>query len=174
MVRPPDGEYLDAVGGEALEGPFEGVKLEQVPAYTGAVEPWVDAHPDTKVLVVPNANYGVAERLKDDFVIGVSSDAAVAFDYRASAGETAVNHFAGVTSVLVYVDRETQAVRVFEREVDGQILSFRWTGTRLQDGETGSALGPDERLGAGRSPQGQAPPTGTLYPGLQLGLGTLP
>ena len=70
------------------------------------------------------------------------SDEAAAFDYRASAGETAVNHFAGVTPVLVYVDRETQAVRVFEREVDGQILSFRWTGTRLQDGETGSAWDP--------------------------------
>ena len=130
------------LGGKALDGPYEGAKLKQVPAYTGAVQPWIDAHPDTKVLVVPNASYGVAERLKDDFVIGVSLDGAAAFDYRTSAGETAVNHFAGTRPVLVYVDRETQAVRVFEREVEGRVLSFRWEESRLEDIETGSIWDP--------------------------------
>ena len=130
------------LGGKALDGPYEGAKLKQVPAYTGAVQPWVDAHPDTKVLVVPNASYGVAERLKDDFVIGVSLDGAAAFDYRASAVETVVNHFAGTRPVLVYVDRETQAVRIFEREVEGRTLSFRWNESGLEDSETGSIWDP--------------------------------
>ena len=128
--------------GKSLDGPYQGAKLEQVPAYTGAVQAWIDAHPDTKVLVVPNASYGVPERLKDDFVIGVLLDGAAAFDYRASAEQTAVNHFAGTTPILVYVDRETQAVRVFEREIDGRVLSFQWTGSRLEDVETGSAWDP--------------------------------
>ena len=50
-----------------------------------------------------------------------------------------VNDFVGETPLLVVADAHSgNSVRVFDREMDGQILTFRLSGDGLEDEETGS------------------------------------
>jgi len=67
--------------GGALIGPLAGIRLEQLPAFTGPWESWREEHPDTLVLRVEDESYA-AEQPKDEFVVDVAvGEAGAAFYY---------------------------------------------------------------------------------------------
>lgn len=155
--------YWSQLIGEAVEGPMKGTKLTFLPSWMTTWEQWKTEHPDT--LALDKQGFGsidvyeingyydspsagvIGETLRDDrlytkeFVIGVElAEATVAYPYSVLNEEPVVNdEVAGVPLVVVF-DAQAAAGKVFERTVDGQLLTFAPTEEplRLRDNETGS------------------------------------
>ena len=165
--------------GEAVDGPLKGTKLEFLPAWQTTWEDWKTTHPDTLALRKgyfgardPYDNYyqsgssGVIgqavldERLYvKEFVVGVEQNGeAVAYPFSVLNEHPVVNDAVSDVPVLVVFNEDTGTGVVFDRRVNGQVLTFQSqenlemideeTETRW-NGLTGEALdGPlvDERL----------------------------
>ncbi|KAA3654585.1 MAG: DUF3179 domain-containing protein [Chloroflexi bacterium] len=146
--------------GEAVEGELIGTKLEFVPSWMTTWEQWKEMHPDTVALdkgfrtgkrdtydsYYASGSTGViGETLQDDrlyvkeFITGVElDDAAIAYPFSVLNNEPVVNDsFAGM-ELLVVFDANTAATAVFDRTVNGQLLTFAGDGFTLTDVETGS------------------------------------
>ena len=145
--------------GEAVEGELVGSKLEFVPSWMTTWEQWKEMHPDTVALnkgrrgsrdtyesYYSSASAGViGETLQDDrlyvkeFVTGVELDgAAVAYPFSVLNSEPVVNDVVSDVELLVVFDASTAATAVFNRNVDGQTLTFAGDGFELTDNETGT------------------------------------
>lgn len=146
--------------GEAVEGPLKGTKLEFLPSWQTTWEDWKTQHPDTVALRKgfssgrePYASYFnssaagvIGETISDDrlyvkeFVIGVEhQDEAVAYPFSVLNDEPAVNDVVGDVPVLVTFYADTATGVVFERTLNGQILTFSGgPDLVLTDQETGS------------------------------------
>jgi len=146
--------------GEAVDGPLKGTKLEFVPAVHVSWQEWRERHPDTTALVkgyqgnrdsyasyFGSSQAGViGEAVQDDrlytkeFVIGVEQNGqAVAYPFSALNSEPVINHAVGEMPVLVLFAADSGAGVVYDRRVDGQILTFTQDESgRLIDHETGS------------------------------------
>lgn len=146
--------------GEAVEGPLEGTLLEFLPAWQTTWQEWKARHPQT--LALQKGFYGdqdpyeryfnspdagvIGETVQDErlyvkeFVIGVwHSGEAVAYPYSVLNDQPVVNDEVGGLPVLVVFDAETGSGVVFEREVEGQVLTFQpGEGLTVLDQETGS------------------------------------
>ena len=80
---------------------------------------------------------GAPQRFDPDFVIGVVLDgAAKAFYHRDVASKTIVNDFLEDTPVLVWASSSNY--HIFNRQLEGQTLSFEISNGELFDSETGS------------------------------------
>lgn len=148
--------------GEAVEGEMIGTKLEFLPSWMTTWAQWKEMHPDTVALdkngrrggrdvydsyyasdragVIGRHNADERLYLKE-FVIGMEVDGtAVAYPFSVLNDQPVVNDTAGGIPVLVAFDPETGNGIVFDRTLDGQVLSFSATTTplRLTDAETGS------------------------------------
>ena len=146
--------------GEAVEGPLEGTRLGFLPSWQTTWADWKARHPDTVALEKgysgsydPYTGYyssrspGVIGETHQDtrlyvkqFVVGVEQNGeAVAFPFSVLNDEPVVNHQVGGVPVLVVFNQETGTGVVFNRDVNGQTLTFAPTeGLRLQDNETGT------------------------------------
>jgi hypothetical protein len=148
--------------GEAVEGDLKGAELEFFPSWLTTWEEWKARYPHTLALVKgyrgeldPYDSYyetdrtGVlGEERKDDrlqtkqFVMGVAlDDEAVAYPWSVLSSEPVVNDIAGDTPVLVVFGEDSATSVVFERLLDGQILTFSLSlpdELTLTDAETGS------------------------------------
>ena len=151
--------------GEAIKGPLEGAKLEFVPALQTDWSTWVKLHPDTRVLdkkgllnVDPYRGYyarksaGIlGEAIKDnrlptkEFVIGIEvAGKARAYPFRRLNTDPIINDTLQDKPVLVVFDAGSAAGVVFERVVDGQVLTFQMAEQDVDgplvmvDKETGS------------------------------------
>jgi len=146
--------------GEAVEGELIGTKLDFVPSWMTTWEQWQEVHPDTVALdkggrrgkrdtydgYYASGSTGViGETLQDDrlyvkeFITGVElDDAAIAYPFSVLNNEPVVNDtFAGIDLLIVF-DANTAATAVFNRNVNGQLLTFAGDGFTLTDAETGS------------------------------------
>ena len=146
--------------GEAITGPLKGTKLEFVPALHTSWADWKAEHPDTLALVKgysgvrdpydgyyqsPEAGVLGETNLDDrlyvkEFVIGAERNGeAVAYPFSALNEQPVVNDEIGGVPALVVFDVVSAAAAVFERRIDGQILTFSVAdGVDLTDAETGS------------------------------------
>jgi hypothetical protein len=131
--------------GEAVQGQLKGTKLEFVPAWQTTWQDWKSRHPQT--LALQKGFYGNRDSYNPYFsspdagVIGetVEDDEAVAYPYSVLNDKPVINDKVGTLPVLVVFDTETGSGVVFERELEGQILTFQSVGELiLLDGETGS------------------------------------
>jgi hypothetical protein len=148
--------------GEAVEGELKGTRLQYVPSLMTTWEDWKNRYPNTVALVkghtgsrdpydayYESAAPGViGEATRDDrlqtkqFVVGVAlGDEAVAYPFSVLNREPVVNDVVGGRPLLVVFNAATGSGAVFERDVDGQTLTFSLSDPQalvLTDAETGS------------------------------------
>lgn len=144
--------------GEAVEGELKGTKLEFLPAWQTTWADWKEKHPDTVALQKgyyggsdPYDNYyassqtGVIsqtvldERLHvKEFVVGVDQNGeAAAYPFSVLNSQPVVNDIVSEVPILVVFNAETGTGIVFNREIDGQTLTFQsQNGLTLIDDET--------------------------------------
>ncbi len=146
--------------GEAVEGELKGQKLEFLPAWQTTWEDWKTRHPETKALIKgyeglrdPYFSYYVSgqagvlgETVQDDrlerkdFIVGVAlGDAAVAYPFKTLDEQLIINDVIDGKPVLVVFDPNHDSGVVFERQVNGQTLTFTiLEGLEIMDEETGT------------------------------------
>ena len=145
--------------GEAVEGELAGTKLDFLPSVMTTWEDWKSQHPGTLALRTGGADgdpyYGyyqsgaagvIGETFQDErlytkeFIIGVEHQGeAVAFPFSALNDEPVVNYQVGALEIVVVFNADTGAGVVYERQVDGQTLTFSsHTGLSIIDEETGT------------------------------------
>ncbi len=147
--------------GEAVQGELKGTKLEFVPAWQTTWADWKEKHPNTLALRKgyygardPYDNYyassstGVIgqtvldERLHvKEFVVGVEQNGeAAAYPFSVLSSLPIVNDDVGGMPILVVFNDKTGTGIVFNREVDGQTLTFQMLdGLTLVDEQTNSS-----------------------------------
>ena len=150
--------------GEAVQGPLEGEHLAVISALQTRWDAWLELHPDTTALdkggLFKTDRYNVyyslsraglqGEWRKDDrlgtkeFVLGLElGGEARAYSFQRLEAEPLVNdEFQGRT-VLVAFDPGSETGVVYDREVEGRVLTFQ-----LEDGMAGRpAMMVDEETG---------------------------
>jgi hypothetical protein len=146
--------------GRAIEGPLTGTELEYFPSWQTTWQDWRTRYPDTLALVKGYVGqrdpylsyYGdpragvIGEAVDDDrlntkqFVVGVAiDDQAVAFPFSVLNEEPVVQYQIAEVPILVVFDDENASGVVFDRRVDGHVLTFEVVeGLVLRDDQTGS------------------------------------
>ena len=156
------GTFWSQLLGEAVEGPLKGTQLEYLPSWQTTWSDWRSDHPNTVALAKGlrgstdsyqsyyfSSQAGViGETTHDDrlyikeFVVGVDwNGEQVAYPYGKLNDTPVVNDAVGGTSVLVVFQAESATGVVFDRNVDGQLLTFELENSdslTLVDTETGS------------------------------------
>ncbi len=157
--------------GVAVDGDFSGTRLEPLASTLTSWVTWKSLHPDTLVLdqggerFDPYSRYyldssaGVlGERFSDDrlgtkeFVLGVQlEDGLQAYAFRHLSVHPVVNDRVGSTDLAVFFDGRQGTVAAWDRNVEGQLLTFSAAegvapdgGPAVVDDQTGttwSALG---------------------------------
>ena len=154
--------YWSQLIGESVAGPMVGTKLDFLPSWMMSWNQWKELHPDTMALdkggrrggrdtyesyyasdragVIGKANND--ERLyTKEFVIGVElEDATIAYPFGILNNESIVNDSVEGNELLIIFDAERGTGLVYDRNVDGQTLTFSQISEdmTLIDDETGS------------------------------------
>jgi hypothetical protein len=150
--------------GQGVKGPLAGVELGFVPVVHTVWVLWQATHPDTLVLdkagryrndtyryYYRNGSKGVlGETRKDDrleakaMVVGVRVDGRTkAYPFEVLRDQPVVNDSVADRDIVVFLERGTDTALVFDREVDGRVLTFR-----LVEGSGAQALLRDEETGS--------------------------
>lgn len=148
--------------GEAVAGPLLGSKLAFAPSWMMTWAEWKAQYPDTIALdkngrrggrdsydsYYASASAGViGETLYDDrlttkeFVAGVELvETVIAYPYSALNETPYLNHTVADTALLVVFDPEAAVSLVYDRTVNGQLLTFAAAAEpfRMTDAETGT------------------------------------
>ncbi len=126
--------------GMALAGPFEGTRLEQIPANILPWDAWLAEHPDTTVLATESGPFGPRrQRFDSDFVIGIAlGEDAKAYPFGLTSDEGAVNDWVGEFPVVIVADSETKSIQAFVRRTGDRELDFTLREDALIDIQTGS------------------------------------
>lgn len=146
--------------GEAVDGPLTGTKLEFVPSWQTTWSDWKVQHPNTIALdkgfgssrdpyagYYNNSSSGViGQSCPDDrlyvkeFVVGVEQNGeATAYPFSVLNEVPVVNDIVGEQNILVVFNSDTGTGIVFDRQVDGQTLTFSLTeDSVIIDAETGT------------------------------------
>ena len=128
-----------------MRGEFAGTKLKFIPALMTEWATWVELHPDTKALdkggflgFDPYRSYYASNRAgilgeavsdarlpTKEFVIGLEKDGrAMAYPYRLLSKAPVINDTFQDVPIVVILDPESGTGVVFQREVEGQVLTF--------------------------------------------------
>ncbi len=143
--------------GKGVKGEFAGTPLDFVPVTHTTWASWLDTHPDTLVLD-KNGGYSrdsydgyyrgtaagvIGETLSDNrlhrkaLVVGVNFDEQTkAYPFQEMLGTPIVNDTFGGKDIVVFLEQSTNTALVFDRVVDGRILTFEV----LQEGPGTQAL----------------------------------
>ena len=146
--------------GQSVSGEMQGKMLEFLPTWHTTWAEWKEMHPETLALrkgfrggrdpytgyYASGAAGVIGETIIDnrltgkEFVIGVAlDDTAIAYPFRVLNSEPIVNDSVGSRDLLVVFDQENGGGIVFDRQVDGQTLSFGPAAEgQLVDSETGT------------------------------------
>ncbi|MFB6294824.1 MAG: DUF3179 domain-containing protein [Candidatus Nanohaloarchaea archaeon] len=153
--------YWSQIQGEAIVGPLVPHELDLVHSVITDWEGWRQAHPDTKVLsrdtgIYPKSQYGsnpytgfqssgrvgfgvdnVDDRLHSkEIVYGVAVGGnATAYVKSDVKQQDVINDRVGDVPVLVVEDQESGAIRVFDRRIEGDTLTFAVENGTLVDGD---------------------------------------
>lgn len=159
--------YWFQVAGEAIVGDLTGSRLEALPSVMTTWAEWLMLHPDTLVLSRDtgfsrtyggDAFQGIEAFLdRGDFVFPVDEDMVddrlaaselvlgveVAGEARAyplaSLKDGAFNDVVGGTPIAVFSRELGPLALAFDARLGDRVLTFRWDGRQIVDGETGSA-----------------------------------
>lgn len=153
--------YWSQALGTAVKGPLSGSKLVLVPFDVITWSDWKSAHPDTVILstdtgyarayeVDPYGSYYTDSRIifpvdnadermhPKEIIIGFVLDG-TSKAYRQADVESSVviNDVVGDTSTLL-LSMFAGNTRAFDRELDGEVLTFEYDGSRITDAGSGS------------------------------------
>lgn len=154
--------YWSQLLGESVAGVMVGTKLEFLPSWMTTWEQWKELHPKTVALdkggrrgsrdsydsyyasdragVIGKTNFDDRLHTKE-FVIGVElEDTAVAYPFSVLNTQSSINDNVGDRALLVTFDKNSGTGMVFDRAVDGNILTFSLVSEELivTDEETGT------------------------------------
>ena len=156
------GSFWSQILGVAVDGELKGTQLEYLPSWQTTWLDWKSRHPDTLALrkgysgdydqydsyyasssagVIGRANFVIEEDLyAKEFVIGVEVNGeAVAYPFSALNQQPVINDEIGGTAVLVIFDKDSAGGAIFDRTLDGDLLTFSIiAGLTLTDDLTGS------------------------------------
>jgi hypothetical protein len=134
--------YWSQILGEAKAGPLKGKKLQPVPAVLTDWQTWSKGHPHGTVVVLSRTSETFRREALHPplgLVLGiVAGDKATAWRFDLLAKTPVRNDQLGDKPVLVVFHEESFTARVYERELDGRVLTFRLMDDQLTDQETGS------------------------------------
>ncbi len=154
--------YWSQLLGESVAGTMAGTKLEFLPSWMMSWEQWKELHPETIALdkggrrggrdsyegYYASDRAGVIGKTNDDerlytkeFVVGVElEDDAVAYPFSALNEEPVINDALNGHDLLVVFDRQRGTGLVYDRNVDGQLLTFTQNSDQMtvKDEETGT------------------------------------
>jgi len=124
--------------GRAIQGERKGIELFLLPSQIATWSSWLEAHPETLVMVNDTELLGAyRQKFDPDFVIGLLLDGhAKAYPYRDVEAVGVINDDLGPYPVLLWAQDER--FHAYLRTVDGRELTFRMEGDGLIDEETGS------------------------------------
>ncbi|MBI4174233.1 MAG: DUF3179 domain-containing protein [Candidatus Aenigmarchaeota archaeon] len=168
--------YWSQVSGEAIRGELAGQKLEQIHIETVRWKNWVKLHPDTLVLsretgfsrnydVNPYEGYDTSSAIyfpisSSDSRLGPKERVAgieiggkfKAYPLSVVANRTVIHDEFNGKPLLIVEDQNTYAVKIFERELNGQALTFEIRDRTLFD-QNGNAWNFDGSSSAGKLAQ---------------------
>jgi hypothetical protein len=137
------GSLWSHILGEAKEGPLKGKSLKQIPSVMTDWATWRERHPNgTVVMLSPTSQdytrhfYARPER----FVLGiVTDDRARAWGFDVLGKTPVLEEKLGDKPVLVVFYRKSVTARLYERTVEGRVLTFRMKDDQLRDKQTESS-----------------------------------
>ena len=144
------------VAGRAVAGPLSGRRLRRLPSLVTTWARWRTLHPDTSVYVDeeppahrPRFNEETVSQValgeegpvrNEDWVLGLEGrTGSKAFLVRRLVEARVVNEAFEDRPIVAFVTEDLTTVAVWERLVDGRVLTFTAEGDRLRDAETASA-----------------------------------
>ena len=143
--------------GDAIKGPMKGRALEDMPFEQMSLESWLSKHPESLVLQYDPTfqkqynirtallNYEVSlpgwhMQASPPLVVGVvAGNVARAYDWNELVKRRLVEDEAGGTALLAVTDPDGDSAFVYDRTVDGTVLSFEMAGDGMRDTGTGSS-----------------------------------
>ena len=151
--------YWSQLVGKAVSGEMKGTQLEKIPSTMTTWGQWKALHPTSTVYVKPSVPYNsrftsaTFEKIaamepgpvrSNDLIVGLEGHVqARAYLVRRLARERFVEEQFEGAPIGVYLSEDLSTARVFERTVDGRVLSFSLnTDEELVDAETGSRWNP--------------------------------
>ena len=140
------GSLWSHILGECKQGPLQGTSLTQIPSVMASWEKWRQEHPDGTVLWLPRTASEYRREIfarRDRFVLGIAGRVETkAWGFDLLTRQPVLEDELEGRPVVVFFDRQAVAARLYERELEGQVLSFRWTKEGWYDHETGSRWNP--------------------------------
>lgn len=128
--------------GQAMDGPLKGTPLKLLPSVLTTWQAWRRMHPTTTAVTLPRSSQEYEKSFYKDlakFVFGYAVlGEARAWSFDQLALQPVVNDRLGGRHILIVFDRESTAVWIYNRKVDGKVLSFEQSGTAIKDRETAS------------------------------------
>jgi hypothetical protein len=128
--------------GECKRGELQGKKLTQIPSVMTSWESWRRDHPHSTVVMLPRtANEYRREFFarRQQFVLGIVTDTETkAWGFDLLTRQPVVEDELEGRPVVVLFDQAQVTARLYERELDGQVLSLRWSEGGCYDDQTGS------------------------------------
>ena len=142
--------------GEAAKGPMQGRQLDDIPFEQMSLGNWLAKHPESLVLqhdpdfvgkytfLGKLLNYeaslpGWHRQETPPLIIGVEVDtAARAYDWEELKKQRLVNDVLADVPLLVISDDAGTSAFVYDRSLDGQVLTFEMSDDGMKDTETGS------------------------------------
>jgi hypothetical protein len=136
--------------GEAIEGPLEGQRLEQIPLVWTDWKTWRKRHPETTVPELPNVvqtyrhqplySASLTERM---FFSGIQlglthGEQAKSWPYAQLDRQPVVNDVFSGQPLLIVFDKHTSTAKVYNRRPGDVELTFRWQANQLTDDQTNS------------------------------------
>ena len=143
--------------GDAVKGPLKGQVLDDMPFEQMSLDSWLAKYPDSLVLQYDPTfqkqydirtallNYEVSlpgwhMQASPPLVVGVEvNGVARAYDWNELVKRSLVEDEVEGTPLLAVTDADGDSAFVYERTVDGRVLSFELTEDGMKDSETGSS-----------------------------------
>jgi hypothetical protein len=136
------GSLWSHILGEAKEGPLKGKTLKQIPSVMTDWASWRERHPDgTVAMLSPTTQVYTCHiyARPELYVLGiVKDDKVAAWGFDVLSKTPVLNEKLGDKAVLVVFHRNSGTARLYERTVEGRVLTFHMKDDQLRDQETDS------------------------------------
>ena len=128
--------------GQAMDGALQGATLDVIPSVMTDWKTWKELHPESTVVMLERTvDFYTRDkhRRRAAYLVGYSEgEPSRAWEFMRLAHHPVVNDEMGDTKILVWFDRVAGTVRLFDRKVDGQALTFVQRDGRIFDEQTQS------------------------------------
>ncbi len=128
--------------GKAMQGPLQGETLEVIPSIMSDWKSWLQAYPETTVMILPRTAVEYRNYLHRDprgLLIGLTEgELSKAWDLEGMKNHPVLNDQIGTRQVLLIFDRASGTPQIYDRNVGERLLHFDFLEGKLVDRETKS------------------------------------